>query len=562
FMMTFLEQCPRPPETVSAKYDHWATLSIAGRTGHWVQILRIIVKDRENFSDEFFLNVLYSLWEQYDYLYHGGGEAGNWLAAVSGSVLSGGMTYQEFTDYKNWLDFGKTQFVNNVMRDVHADGKEFENSDKYVAFAYGLLLGNYRALKENGVELPREVHRRMNLGQDWSAWMLQPNGRSFMIGDSAGGVGSGMVMGIGKTFDRPDLVYIATQGKEGGRPSAASRDFPISGWYVMRSDWEDGPFDQARQLVMTAAPYGPHGHQDQLSVSCYAYGRPLLSIPSRLGDVVYATPEHWETIYTRSKNTVVVDGKPQPMGNEPGVKRRCDEMEWFGGKYLDLADAAHPMYEDVVHRRRVLFLKSDYWIVIDDLTPKSGADLQKPHTYDQHFHFKDGTDAIAMKNGVVRSNYKRDGNLMLIPLEPEKLAGSEKTSTPVNYDGAEAPTMHGWKYTLKGAGPQRFVTVLYPYPKGKTPRVSVKALDAPDGVTAIELTTQSGRDVIYVGDAIHSYNYSKSVNARARVFAARLDKRGKPIKVSGLDVEELKAGTYIYSSKDGPAKSIEANPQE
>ena len=560
FMNTYLEQCPRPPETVSAKYDHWATLSIGGRCGHWAQILRIIVKDRENFSDELYLNILYSMWEQYDYLYHGGSEGGNWLAVVSGAVLGAGLQYQEFTDYKAWLDFGKSYFVTNVMRDVYPDGKEFENSDGYVAFAYGLLLGNYNNLKKSGVELPAEVHRRMRLGQDWSAWMLQPNMRSFMIGDSNGGAGSGLVLGTARQFDRPDLVYMATQGREGVKPSTSSRHFPISGWFSMRSDWDERPFDQARQLMMTVAPYGPHGHQDQLSISCYAYGRPLLSVPSRMGEFTYATPEHWGMIHTQSKNTVVVDGKPQPLGNDPSVKRRCDEMEWFGGRYLDLADAAHPMYEGVIHRRRVLFVRGDYWVVIDDLTPKPESDQNKSHTYDQHFHFKEGTDAVTMKDGIVRTDFKKGGNLMLIPLEPEKLAASKKTSTPVNYIGCDVFTMYGWKYSLEGVGHQRFVTVLYPYPTNKSPKVTVKKLDASPNVMAVEISTPSGRDIVYVGDEISDYTYSNKLSVKARVLVARLDTWGKPVKVSALDVKKLKIGAYSYSECEA-VKSIEIDLQ-
>jgi len=551
-LTSWLEQLPRPPETTSATYDQWSTLGTSARAGHFWQLLGLIVKDRQTFSDELFLNLLYNCWEMQDYLYHAGAENGNWLAAVTRSVLGGGRSAPEFADAPNWIDWARDHFVLNVMRDVYVDGKEEENSDGYVEFAYGILLGVYDMLKDAGVEIPKAVDRRIKLGVDWSSWILQPNGVTFMIGDSNGGAGPST--GTARKFDRPDLLYMNTQGKEGRRPSTNSRAFPVSGWYVMRSDWDERPWDQARQLLFTAAPYGPHGHQDQLSIYCYAYGRPLLWVPCRLNDSSYTTKEHWETLYTWSKNSVVVDGKSQPFGNEPGVDRTCKNVKWFSGKNLDLADATHTMYPDVNHRRRVLFVRDDYWIVIDDLTLKTGADPEKIHTYDQHFHFKEGTDAVTLPNGAVRTDYRTTGNLMLIPLEPEKFAASEKTSTPVCYIGQESPTMYGWKYRLEGKGAQRFVTVLYPYPKGKAPRVAVRKLGAAPGVAAVEITTPKGRDIVYASDAIESYRHSEKINARARVLLLRTDTHGAPVHATALDALEVNAGDLRFRGQ-GEAKS-------
>ena len=469
---SWLQQLPRPPETRTSTYIMWSTLDTAARAGWWAIITGMIAQDRAHYSDKLFLNMLYSNWEQFDFLSHATKEHGNWLAAITRAVMFAGINWPEFTDSKNWLDFARNSFITNVMRDVRPDGKEFENSDGYQQFAYGILLGVYQGLKGAGVEIPREVDRRIKLGQDWTAWMLMPNNRTFMIGDSNGGEGSGLVLKAARLFDRPDLLYMATQGKEGRKPSTSARWWPISGWFSMRSDWEKGDWEQARQLIMTAALYGGHGHHDQLNIYAYAYGRPLLWVPCRLNDSSYTMPGHWETLYTWSKNTVVVDGKTQGFGKEPGVDRNCKNMSLYNGASIDLADATHGIYPDVNHRRRVLFVREDYWIVIDDLTPKPGADPEKAHTYDQHFHFKEGTDAVAMKNGVVRTAYKRGANLMLVPLEPESYAASEKTSIAVNYIGCDARTMYGWKYRIEGRGSKRFVTVLYPYPDGRVPKVS------------------------------------------------------------------------------------------
>ena len=554
-LTSWMEQLPRPPDTEPSKYLMWATLGVAGRVGWWSSIQGMIVSDREHYSDKVFLNLFYNNWEQWDYLAHAGKEEGNWLAAVTRSVMQAGINWPEFADSQSWMDFAREKFEINVMRDVRSDGKETENSDGYQQFAYGILLGVYTGLKGAGVQIPPEVDRRIKLGQDWTSWMLMPNNHTFMIGDSNGGEGPGLVDRVARLFNRPDLLYMATQGKEGKTPSPiTSRWWPVSGWFAMRSNWEERPFDQARQLIMTAAPYGGHGHQDQLNIYAYAYGRPLLWVPCRLNDSSYTMAGHWSTLYTWSKNTVVVDGKTQGFGDEPGVDRTCKNMSNFDGKNIVLADATHGIYPETNHRRRVLFVRGDYWIVIDDLTPKPGVDVTKSHTYDQHFHFKEGTDAISMPNGAVRTAYKTGANLMLVPLEPKKLAASEKTSIAVSYIGMDAPTMYGWKYQLKGQGSKRFVTVLYPYPNATVPRITVKKLASTPGVVALEVTTPKGKDIIYAGDKVAECAYSKTINAKAKAFVVRCDKTGKPVKLSALNAQNIKAGKFSYKGK---AKTVE-----
>ena len=75
-----------------------------------------------------------------------------------------------------------------------------------------------------------------------------------------------------------------------------------------------------------------------------------------------------------------------------------------------------------------------------------------------------------MANGAVRSDYKSGGNLMLVPLEPEKSAASEKTSTPVNYIGCDGNTMYGWKYQAQGHGRAAVRDRALPLPQGRFPK--------------------------------------------------------------------------------------------
>jgi len=49
-------------------------------------------------------------------------------------------------------------------------------------------------------------------------------------------------------YDRPDLIFINTQGKQGAPPAQTSRAFSDGGWYVMRTAWDTKPYEDARQM--------------------------------------------------------------------------------------------------------------------------------------------------------------------------------------------------------------------------------------------------------------------------------------------------------------------------
>ena len=72
-------------------------------------------------------------------------------------------------------------------------------------------------------------------------------------------------------------------------------------------------------------------------------------------------------------NTVTVDEAPQKHG--PGQVKAWESTDTY-----DLADAQHALYDDLTHRRRVIFVKPDYYVLIDDLTGKGqrNAGLELP----------------------------------------------------------------------------------------------------------------------------------------------------------------------------------------
>jgi hypothetical protein len=156
----------------------------------------------------------------------------------------------------------------------------------------------------------------------------------------------------------------------------------------MGSGWER----DAHQAIVDIGPLGcpvssGHGHADLLSMQCTIFGEPCL-LDS--GTFTYAAESQWRDFFrsTAAHSTVMIDGVSQaesvgPFGwqRRPRVKLR----EWHSNAEFDFLDAEHDAYlslpDPVVHRRRVIFVKPAYWILVDDL---SGASR---HQVDLLFQF-------------------------------------------------------------------------------------------------------------------------------------------------------------------------------
>ena len=460
-LLHWIETCPLPRKPADGRYRSWQTwdkpakitwrsLDSAIRLWKLGYLAPIFAAERQHFSDRAFVNLLYSTWEHLDYLSDDDWDGGNWLSTVTSSVLDNAVAFSEFRDSTDWLAFAKSTFETNVLRDVRQDGKEIENSTGYVQFAYMSLFNVLQTLTERGVPVDPEARRRLDLLQDFLAWCACPDLSMPMIGDSD----RHRPMLLERTwpfFERDDIRYILTQGREGTKPSITSRYWQDSGWAVMRSAWDEEPFEDARHLVFKASPRGPHGHLDQLSVTLYAYGRPLLIDPGRRnyraeGRVFRSTPYH---------NTVIVDGGDQRDGDAAFER-------WQSTDTYDLAVGSHQLYPGVTHRRMVVFVKLHFWVVRDDLLSAG------EHQFEQRWHFPEKSDPKELDGNATATRFVYGANLLLKPVT--RIAESHVEEYEIAYKWDECVPAKSWCYVPDGG---RIVTLLIPYGGTTAPSVAV-----------------------------------------------------------------------------------------
>jgi Heparinase II/III-like protein/Heparinase II/III N-terminus len=431
-----------------------------------------------------------------------------------------GTMFPEITAARRWRERGSAILVRELDRQILRDGVYFEQSTCYQRYTAEIALHFLILSARNGGAVPTATVGRVQDMLDFLLTVRLPRGDAPRIGDSDGGWllplarrSADDLRGIfgvaAAVFGRPDYAWAAggavpellwLLGPDGLadfdslRPAApaasrASRLFPEGGYAVMRSGWEpDG-----HQLIFDVGPLagfgtGGHGHADLLSVQCAAFGEPFLA---DAGTGSYADAA-WRRFFrgTAAHSTVSVDGEDQalPAGRfaweqRPGARLR----RWVSTEAFDFADAEHDAYgrlaDPVRHRRRVLFVKPRYWVIVDDL---EGAER---HAVELRFQFGP-VDVALGPDSWTRATAGGRG-LLVRPFATAPLQASLRR-------GSDQP-MEGWVsadyghrqpapvavYTTAARLPVRLVTLLLPSPDPAAAPPAVRPLVWEGGLVGI-----------------------------------------------------------------------------
>jgi hypothetical protein len=271
--------------------------------------------------------------------------------------------------------------------------------------------------------------------------------------------------------DRADFLWYATDGAKGKPPAETSHAFNWAGYFVQRSGWDP----QARWLWFDGGPFGyGHQHEDKLEIILEAYGKSFLVDP---GNFTYERSK-WRSYFidSPSHNVVLVDGQPQRRRglakdrSELIIKQPLPHI-WSTSKESDYVEATYDdpfggaVGKGVQHTRAVLFIKPDFWVMLDRLTAVDGAE----HTYQPMFHF----DCPVKADGVrLLTRNSGEPNLTILPRTEPGLSVSI-------VEGQEEP-VQGW-LTSGGISAVRPAPVGMYKVQGKTVHLIYAMVPAPAG---------------------------------------------------------------------------------
>ncbi|MNI07732.1 Heparin-sulfate lyase precursor [compost metagenome] len=329
----------------------------------------------------------------------------------------------------------------------------------------------------NNYELPAILLDTLNRMLGASLAFVQPDGHQPMMGDSDATdirdvLTRGAVMCRRGDLKKRGYAYLDYEGiwyfqRKGydlyeeivvQEPSFSSIELSQSGYVFMRSDWSKDArylwFDVGHMDVIRA-----HGHDDVLHLSLFAYGREFLTDPGRH---TYMEDE-WRKYFKESfqHNTLSVDGKSISLYVDSwkwnNMAEPFDRL-WHTSDEFDYVQGSHDGYlrlsDPVQVRRQILFVKPDYWIVVD--TCRSHGQ----HDYTLPFHFAEGLAIRVEKDGgILAFAPDRGPSLRMMPVVPcQTFIGSAWVSR--NYN-EKTPSLKA-EFRQQGSGFTKFVTVLYP----------------------------------------------------------------------------------------------------
>jgi hypothetical protein len=493
--------------------DPGAPVAVSRRIIRWCWTL-VMIRESQAVTGIWLQEVLASLWLQATHVrrtlsYYCARNTD--LMTETLGLLYVSTLFPEFRDAASWRETAIRILLSECDAQVCRDGVHFERSTGSQKYATEIYLHFLLLAERHDIVVSEPIRARVEQMIEFLLAIRQPDGSIPAIGDDDGGrlralgrerPDSRQLFGVAAAiFHRPDFAWAAEEltpdvawllGSDGVTAfdalapappaTSASRVFPSGGYASLRSGWESDAHHAIVDIGPIGCPVsGAHGHADLLSVQCSVFGQPALV---DAGTYCFGEKPEWREYFrsTAAHSTVVVDGQSQaqPDGSfgwrgQPRVRLR----EWHSTPQFDFLDADHDGYRNlpdpVVHRRRVIFVKPGYWILVDDL---SGA---ARHQIDLNFQMGE-VDVTLGAHSWARAQTAGGPVLWICPFPAATVQPALKKGEVSPIRGWISPEF-GRKtsapmliYSFAVALPWRIVTLLLPDRQGMTTPPAVRAI--------------------------------------------------------------------------------------
>ena len=472
-----------------------------------------------------------------------GSNGHNWWVCQHGGIWKAGLLFPEFKGFEKFQAFHPTWFEREMSLLIYADGFTRECSVSYHIGTIDLFLECVRLAHLNGLSFSSEFYEKLRLSAEVEWKLVQPNGSFPDFGDChasenyvadrlrsiaalhglpeakhlAGILKSNKVSPFGEMMIE-DLHYPsvgenlrpAYDALVARAPSFLDTALTESGYYAMRQDWTPTADYAAIEASTRGTVVTSHGQSAVFDLRLCSRGRGILIGNGKGPDVSdMSNMDRIWRISNAAHSTATVDGEDHvPIRSIYRFDRVVVPTveEWRSEEKYAYFSGSHESYERLEKkvpgsRRKLFYLRGEYWILIDRFTASSQDDA---HQYQQHFQvgipvkLGEGGRAVTEGDG---------GNLLFLPVEG---ACGEPSLGPCPQPFEGHPSPDQLCYTNHAQGSFLFATLLVPFLDDNTPEIEAKLVDvfADDRalssweVTGLQVDI-NGRQDVYVDSHMH-----------------------------------------------------------
>ena len=355
-----------------------------------------------------------------------------------------GLLFPELKNAKKIFSLGKELLEEAAVRQIFPDGSYAMYSLNYHRFILHIYLYAMRLAELNNSRFPDSLYSSISASIDYLSHLIDhQTGQMPVYGSNDGALVLSLnncdftdyrpLLQLGSFITKGERLFESGPWDEdifwlcgAASPSPIGRgargegefSFPHGGTYLLHNS-------NSKTIIRCTDFRARPSHADQLHVDLWIHGQ---NIACDAGTYLYSGEGIWRNGLARTSvhNTVTVDGKDQMT-----MVSRFTWTNWSRGKVIKhnerIWQGEDDGYKPVSHRRTIMTLEDDRWLVIDHLV------ANEPHHYVLHwllndFPYEQKNNSILlslneMKYGVQVGMTHGNGNFSLVRADTNSTRG-------------------------------------------------------------------------------------------------------------------------------------------
>jgi len=356
-----------------------------------------------------------------------------------------GLLFPELKDSEKYLSLGRKLLEQGAAAQIFPDGSYSMYSLNYHRFILHIYLYAIRLGELNNSPFSNSLYSSISASIDYLSHLIDPQTGQMPVHGSNDGA---LVLPLNNcdfTDYRPllqlgwyitkkeflfepgawdeDIFWLCGPSPLSQRERARVREksqssFPNGGTYLLRNT-------NSKAILRCTDFRARPSHADQLHMDLWIHGH---NIACDAGTHLYSGQDIWRNglAHTSAHNTVIVDGKDQMT-----MVSRFTWTNWAKGKVLQhnekLWQGEHDGYKPVSHKRTVMTLEGDRWLVVDHLVANE-LHHYKLHWLLSDFPFEQKENSVllslnGMKYKVQVGMTEGSGNFSIVRADPTSTRG-------------------------------------------------------------------------------------------------------------------------------------------